>query len=59
MREFMFRGGDAWLFSLHVFCACGNAGSIGVAAARRYLAEFAFGIENSGTDQDRTIHAFA
>jgi len=52
----MFRDGFARLFKPR---ASGNASGASVAAATRFLAEFALGIEDSGTDKDGTIHAFA
>jgi hypothetical protein len=55
----MFRDGFARLFKPRAIRASGNASGASVAAATRILAEFAFGIEDTGTDKDGTIHAFA
>jgi len=55
----MFRDGFARLFKPRAIRASGNASGASVAAATRFLAEFVFGIEDTGTDKDGTIHAFA
>ena len=57
--ESMFRDGFARLFKPRAIRASGNASGASVAAATRFLAEFVFGIEDTGTDKDGTIHAFA
>ncbi len=45
-----------WLRAIHT---CRAAGGTRVAAAKRFLAEFASGIEDGGTEKNGTIHAFA
>src|SRR4029077_19282214 len=51
---------DRARFGLADIRASGNTGGgASLARAGRFVAKLAFGIQDPGTDEDRTIHAFA